>query len=96
MNESGNNGEPPPRLRPLIFLIGKDCKGHWVAREQNGERGGLFANRAAALKFARSESGNPWPSVVLVSGTLELDMTGRQAFHAHGERTGGPLQRQVA
>jgi hypothetical protein len=96
MNEAGNKAEPPSCSRPLIFLIGKNCDGHWVACEQNGTRGGLFANRAAALKFARSENGSRSPSVVLVNGTLELDMTARLALAAHGERASGPLQRQVA
>jgi len=96
MNENGQAAEPASCLRPLIFLIGKDCRGHWVAREQNGARGGLFANRAQALKFARSENGNRAPIVALVSGTLELDMTGRQALSAQWDYAAGPLQRQVA
>ena len=96
MPEARNKAEPPSCLRQLIFLIGKDCDGHWVAHEQSGARGGLFANRAEALKFARSENGNRSPTVVLVSGTLELDMTGSQASRAHGEHAGRPLKRQVA
>jgi hypothetical protein len=65
--------EPPSCLLPPIFMIGRDSRGYWVAQEQGGLRGGLFINRAEALKYAKFESGNYPHAVVMVSGTLELD-----------------------
>jgi hypothetical protein len=38
--------EPPScsSASPIIF-IGKNSRGHWIAQEQNGRYGGLFAIR---------------------------------------------------
>jgi hypothetical protein len=57
-------------------MIGRDSRGHWVAQDQSGKRGGLFVDRAEALKFARAENGNRPHAVVMVSGILELGLTG--------------------
>jgi hypothetical protein len=75
MNNAEKAAEPPSCLRPPIFMIGRDSKGNWVAQEQGGARGGLFVDRAGALKFAKSESGNHPYAVVWVSGVLELDVS---------------------
>jgi hypothetical protein len=96
MSEAEKTAEPPSCLQPLIFLIGKDRCGHWVAREQSGVCGGLFTSRADALKFARSENRARTPVVVLVSATVELDMSGRQALPPHAEYMAESLQRHVA
>ena len=63
---------------PLRSLckIGKDCEGNWVVQGPHGRYGGLFVNRAEALRFAMFENGNPH-AVVMVPGTLELNMTQR-------------------
>ena len=72
-----NKGEPPSlscaKSSPL-FLVGRDSHGHWVARDQGGLRGGLFVDRAEALRFAMFENGNRPQAVVMVPGVLELDM----------------------
>ena len=88
-----DKGEPPSLSTSTasLFLVGKDKEGHWVARDQRGLRGGLFVDRAEAVKFAMFENGNRSQAIVTVAGVLELDMTAkRPAFIA---RT--PL-RQVA
>ena len=59
-----------------FFLIGKNSRGNWVAQKKHGLTGGLFVNRAAALKFALFENGNRPEAVVTVPGILELDMSG--------------------
>jgi len=69
-------GEPPSNSCPL-FMIGKDSRGNWVARDQQGLRGGLFVDRAQALKFAMFENGNRPQAVFMVPGVLELDLAGR-------------------
>jgi len=73
----GNKGEPPSLSgsSPPLFLVGRDSHGHWVARDQAGRRGGLFVDRAEALKFAMFENGNRPQAVVMVPGVLELDMS---------------------
>ena len=65
--------EPPSRLRPPLFMLGQDQRGHWVVQAQKGARGGLFANREAALRFIRAETGYRPQAVVIVSGILDLD-----------------------
>lgn len=73
MKQTDKASEPPSCLQPPIFMIGRDSRGNWVAQEQSGARGGLFVDRAGALKFAKSENGNHPHAVVWVSGILELD-----------------------
>jgi hypothetical protein len=72
-----DNGEPPS-LRSGIqspFLVGKNSHGNWVVRDQTGLRGGLFVNRAEALRFAMFENGKRPQAVIMVPGLLELDMS---------------------
>jgi hypothetical protein len=57
-----------------LLLIGQNSRGNWVVRDQRGQRGGLFVNRAAALKFALFETGDRPKLVVMVPGALELDL----------------------
>jgi hypothetical protein len=57
-----------------LFFIGRDSGGHWVVQDQRHLCGGLFVSRADALKFALFENGNKPQAVVMVPGTLELDM----------------------
>jgi hypothetical protein len=59
----------------VIFVIGRDSKGNWVAQEQSGMRGGLFVDPRRALKFARSECGPDSHTILWVSGVLELDLS---------------------
>ena len=73
MKQTDEASEPPSCLQPPIFIIGRDSRGNWVAQEQSGARGGLFVDRAGALKFAKTESGNHPHAVVWVSGILELN-----------------------
>jgi hypothetical protein len=58
-----------------LFLIGQNRRGNWVAKMKHGLTGGLFINRAAALKFALFENGNHPEAVVAVPGVLELDLS---------------------
>ena len=72
--------EPPSTgcSGPPLFLIGRDREGHWVVRDQPGLRGGLFAQRKEALKYALFENGNRPQAVIMVPGLLELDMSARR------------------
>lgn len=69
----------PPSWRPqvcTIVFIGRNRRGHWVAQEQNGLFGGLFVNRAQALKYALFENGNNPETIVELPREIELDING--------------------
>jgi hypothetical protein len=68
--------EPPSSGTPL-FYIGRDSHGHWVVQDQKHLRGGLFVDRAKALKFALFENGHKPNAVVMVPGVFELDMAAK-------------------
>jgi hypothetical protein len=73
--------EPPScHSTPAIVFIGKDSRGRWVAQEQNGLYGGLFVNRAQALKYALFENGHHPETIVELSRGIELDMSGKLRF----------------
>ena len=69
--------EPPSPsggAKTSLFLMGRDRAGHWVVRDLQGLRGGLFVGRTEALKYALFENGNRPQAVVMVPGVLELDV----------------------
>ena len=70
-----------------LFLVGRNSRGNWVVQDQSGLCGGLFVDRAEAVKFAMFENGNRPQAVIMVPGILELDMSGKPA--ASGEATRG-------
>ena len=69
----------PSCSRSSLFLVGRNSCGNWVVQDQNGLRGGLFVDRAEALKFAMFENGKRPQAVIMVPGILELDMSGKPA-----------------
>jgi len=85
--------EPSPQI-PL-FMIGKDSRGHWVVQDKHGICGGLFVNRAEALRFAMFENGNRPQAVIMVPGVLELDMN-RKPHSELSEPSNTGSMRQVA
>jgi hypothetical protein len=90
--------EPPsPQscTRSSLFLIGKDSRGNWVVQDDQGSCGGLFVNRAEALKFAMFENGNRPQAVIMVPGIFELDMS-HKAGLAHRLPPNTVHERQVA
>ena len=71
--------KPPPIVpcsRPAQFQIGKDSRGNWVVQDDRGLCGGLFVDRAQALRFAMLENGTRPQAVIMVPGIFELDLTG--------------------
>ena len=73
-----DNGEPPSINRAKsLFRVGKNSRGNWVVQDQTGLCGGMFVNRAEAVKFAMFENGNRPQAVIMVPGILELDMSGK-------------------
>jgi hypothetical protein len=72
--------EPPScSSASAIVFIGKNRRGNWVAQQQNGLYGGLFVNRAQAVKYALFENGHHPETIVEVSREIELDMGGKSA-----------------
>jgi hypothetical protein len=61
-----------PAPRSSVFLIGRDSRGNWVARDQAGLCGGLFVDRSEAVRFAMQENGRHGRAVIMVPGILEL------------------------
>ena len=81
--------EPPScssAALPLVF-IGRNHRGDWVAQEQNGRYGGLFVNRAQAIKYALAENGRHPETIVELSREIELDMNAGAV---------SPLSRRIA
>jgi hypothetical protein len=57
---------------PLHLFVGKDSRGQWVVRDQQGRRGGIFRNRASALHFAMREMQDAEGTIVVTQALLEL------------------------
>ena len=72
--------EPPSSSSPsTVVFIGRNGRGQWVAQEQNGLFSGLFVSRAQAVKYALFENGHHPETIVELSRSIELDMSGGQA-----------------
>jgi hypothetical protein len=68
--------EPPScSSASTIVFIGKDSRGNWIVQQQNGLYGGLFVNRAHAVKFALFENGHHPETIVELSRETELEIT---------------------
>lgn len=67
----------PPSCRPTAptVFVGRNRRGYWVAREQNGIFGGFFVNRAQALKYALFENGHHPETIVELSHEIELNIS---------------------
>ena len=63
-----------PCSRPLQFQIGRDSRGNWVVQDDQGLCGGLFVDRAQALRFAMLENGTRPQAVVMVPGVFEMNI----------------------
>jgi hypothetical protein len=74
-------------------MIGQDSRGNWVAQDKTGTRGGLFADRAEALRYVRFESARH--ALVTVVGSLELNISATAAV-APTVGIAGPAARRVA
>ena len=75
--------EPPScsGAAPTIVFIGQNSRGQWIAQEQNGLYGGLFVDRAQAVKYALFENGNHPEAIVELSRKIELE-PGASSFFA--------------
>lgn len=85
----------PPSQPSSLFMIGRNSHGQWVVQDQKGLHGGLFVDRAEALRYALFENGHRPQAVIMVPGTLELDMSPKAA-NANGAAGAGQSRRKVA
>ncbi len=79
LKESNVKLVEPPSCSSAAFslvFIGQNSKGGWVAQERNGRYGGLFVNRAQAIKYALAENGHHPETIIELSRKIELDMGG--------------------
>jgi hypothetical protein len=60
---------PPPH-----FLLGRTATGLWAIRDDAARKAGLFCSRAAALRFAQTESRDVNVAVTFLPEGLELDL----------------------
>ena len=75
--------EPPLcSARSAIVFIGRNKRGQWVAQEQSGLYGGLFVNRAQAVKYALFENGHHPEAIIGLARDIELDIGGAPASTA--------------
>jgi hypothetical protein len=66
--------EPPScTTASTVTFIGRNRRGDWVAREQNGLYGGLFISRAQAFKYALFENGRHPETIVELPYAIEID-----------------------
>ena len=60
----------------LHFIVGRDSSDHWVVIETHGLSGGLFADQASALRFARDESQGRPGAIEIADQRLDFSVTG--------------------
>lgn len=61
------------------FMVGRDRRGRWIVRDEKGLVGGLFADRASAVRFAMFESGYVPGAVSCVPDGMLSDSLGKPA-----------------
>ncbi len=59
------------------FFIGRNMEGFWVARDVNGQIGGIFLLENSALSFARKNSRRAGCATIYPSERFELDLENR-------------------
>ncbi|CAM5520269.1 hypothetical protein MAUB1S_08682 [Mycolicibacterium aubagnense] len=64
--------EPPSATHR--FLVGRDGDGRWIARDELGLTGGFFADQAAAIHFAETESDHKAGCVSLAPDGTRLSL----------------------
>jgi hypothetical protein len=76
--------EPPScSSASTIVFIGRNSRGNWVVQEQNGLYGGLFVNRAQAVRYALFENGHHPETIVELKRAIELDMSAKRPSSGH-------------
>ena len=77
----------PPSCSAALFLIGRNRRGQWVAQAQNGLYGGLFINRAEAVRYALFENGHHPEAIIAAPDVIELDLAGAAGQSSSPDRS---------
>lgn len=88
--------EPPSRQSAQVFYIGRNSRGNWVVQDKHHTCGGLFIDRAEAVRFAMFENGRKRQAVIMVPETMELDLGGALMISAppnHNSTFGGQIRK---
>lgn len=56
------------------FVVGLDGEGHWIARDELGLTGGVFADQTAAIHFAEMESNHQEGAIKLAPANVRLSL----------------------
>jgi hypothetical protein len=56
------------------FFVGRNMEGFWVARDVNGQIGGIFLLKKSAVSFARRNCRPAGCATIFPSGTFEFDL----------------------
>jgi hypothetical protein len=59
------------------FFIGRNMEGFWVARDANGQIGGIFLLKDSAVSFAKRNSPPTGCAIIFPSEKIELDLDNR-------------------
>lgn len=69
------NQAPPTSAEKACWLVGRNSRGYWTARDRLSRHGGFFASLAAAQRYARLQTIGRDATIVIVMGHLELDLS---------------------
>jgi hypothetical protein len=56
------------------FVVGRDGEGHWIARDEEGLTGGVFADRSSAVRFATMETGHKAGAIRFAPASVRLSL----------------------
>jgi hypothetical protein len=74
------NKDSASKKEPPNLIVGRDCQNHWIVVETRGLCGGIFTDKAAALRYAREESHGRPDAVRIVPCLITLNIN---AFSRH-------------
>jgi hypothetical protein len=77
-----------------LFYIGRNAEGYWIAREANGQRGGLFLLKGSAMRFARYQIAPRGGAMIFLSDPLELDVENQGSSLAEALIAAGDIVRR--
>jgi len=69
------NQTSPTSPENPCWLVGRNSRGHWTARDRSSQHGGLFASLAAAQRYVRLQTIGRDATIVMVMGHLEVDLS---------------------
>ena len=89
-NSATNNNLSAPALQPRsqpcnpLGFIGRNRDGFWVARDGDGQFGGIFLSQRSALRFTDRHTRPAGCATMILSERFELDIKNRgNRFVAH-------------